>query len=156
LKRCNSQILVLLSSVSFSCSSSCLWFGFTKLANLPSSCLLEVSVDSSRGDVRLLLLIDQSNLQVVELRISKLLAQVIERMLELVFQVFWISAPVLGSCGRHVCRLEIDLSSSNPRIEAEMGKIKKIEGVPYPRGRRCTIRKRVWSPKAQLGKIYVG
>jgi hypothetical protein len=55
------------------------------------------------GDVRLLLLIDQSNLQVVELRISKLLAQVVEWMLELVFQVFWISASVLGSCGRHVC-----------------------------------------------------
>lgn len=88
-KRCDSAIFVLLSSVIFSCSSSCLWFGLTskhvndyqnefreavntRFPSFPISCLGH-GQQIEKVCWRNLLLVNKSNLQVVQLRISKLL-----------------------------------------------------------------------------------
>jgi hypothetical protein len=48
-----------------------------------------------------LLLVTEANFQIIELRISELLAELVKGMLNLLLQSFWISTAIAGTCGSH-------------------------------------------------------
>jgi hypothetical protein len=48
-----------------------------------------------------LLLVTKANFQVIELRISELLAELMKGMLNLLLQPLWIITAIAGTCGSH-------------------------------------------------------
>ena len=76
-----------------------------------------------------ILLVYQSHFQIIQLRVPELLAQVVERVLELVLQMLRVRPAVLGSGCRHS-----DSISCRGRLE-EGGerKLEREEDFPGPR-----------------------